>query len=72
MNMTQSVRFYTDVLGMEPLYGGEGMGFSSLRARNEQSAILNQEQAEAVTQWAAYLLRHGCGCFLESSTGTGI
>jgi hypothetical protein len=36
---------------MELLYGGEGMGFSSLRARNEQSAILNLEQAEAVTQW---------------------
>ena len=27
------------------------MGFSSLRARNEQSAILNLEQAEGVTQW---------------------
>jgi catechol 2,3-dioxygenase-like lactoylglutathione lyase family enzyme len=48
--MTQSVRFYTNVLGMELLYGGEGMGFSSMRARNEQSAILNLEQAEAVTR----------------------
>ena len=33
VNMTQSVRFYRDVLGMQLLYGGEGMGFSSLRAK---------------------------------------
>ena len=34
VNMTESVRFYRDVLGMELLYGGEGTGFSSLRARD--------------------------------------
>ena len=51
VNMTQSVRFYRDVLGMELLYGGESMAFSSLRARNAQSAILNLEQGEAVTHW---------------------
>ena len=50
-NMTQSVRFYRDVLGMELLYGGEGTGFSSLRAKDAQSAILNLEQGEPVTNW---------------------
>jgi catechol 2,3-dioxygenase-like lactoylglutathione lyase family enzyme len=68
MNMTQSVRFYRDVLGMELLYGGEGTGFSSLRAKDAQSAILNLEQGEAVTRWG----RHGCGRPLESSEGPGI
>ena len=51
VNMTESVRFYKDVLGMELLYGGEGTGFSSLRARDTQSAILNLEQGQAVTHW---------------------
>jgi catechol 2,3-dioxygenase-like lactoylglutathione lyase family enzyme len=50
-NMTESVRFYRDVLGMELLYGGEGTGFSSLRARDTQSAILNLEQGRPVTSW---------------------
>lgn len=51
VNMTESVRFYKDVLGMELLYGGEGTGFSSLRARDTQSAILNLEQGQTVTHW---------------------
>jgi catechol 2,3-dioxygenase-like lactoylglutathione lyase family enzyme len=72
-NMTESVRFYRDVLGMELLYGGEGTAFSSLRAGEAQSAILNLEQGEAVTRWgAADLPRHGCGRPLESSEGPGI
>ena len=50
-NMTESVRFYRDVLGMELLYGGEDTGFSSLRAKDAQSAILNLERGEAVTRW---------------------
>src|SRR5580692_12882262 len=33
-NMTESVQFYRDVLGMELLYGGEDAGFSSLRAKD--------------------------------------
>ncbi len=49
--MTESVRFYKDVLGLELLCGGERAGFSSLRARGTQSAILNLEQGEAVTRW---------------------
>jgi catechol 2,3-dioxygenase-like lactoylglutathione lyase family enzyme len=51
MNMTRSVRFYRDVLGMELLYGGECSAFSSLRAGDAQSAILNLEQGEALTRW---------------------
>jgi len=49
--MTESVRFYRDVLGMELLYGGENTGFSSLRARDTESAILNLEQGKPVTRW---------------------
>jgi catechol 2,3-dioxygenase-like lactoylglutathione lyase family enzyme len=42
VNMTEFVRFYRDVLGMELLYNGEGTGFSSLfspviPARNNRS-----------------------------------
>jgi catechol 2,3-dioxygenase-like lactoylglutathione lyase family enzyme len=50
-NMSESVRFYRHVLGMELLYGGEDAGFSSLRARDAQSAILNLEQGDTVTRW---------------------
>ena len=50
-NMMESVRFYRDVLGMELLYGGEDAGFSSLRAEDAQSAILNLEQGNTVTRW---------------------
>ena len=51
VNMTQSVRFYRDVLGMELLYGGEGTAFSSLRAKDTQSAILNLEQGKPLPCW---------------------
>ena len=50
-NMTESVRFYRDVLGMELLYGGENAGFSSLRANNAYSAILNLELGETMARW---------------------
>lgn len=50
-NMTESVRFYRDVLEMELLYGGEGTGFCSLRARDAQTAILNLEQGKPVNRW---------------------
>ena len=50
-NMAESVRFYGEVLGMELLYGGEDACFSSLRAKDAQSAILNLEQSDSVTGW---------------------
>jgi catechol 2,3-dioxygenase-like lactoylglutathione lyase family enzyme len=43
-NMKVSLQFYRDVLGMEVLYGGEGSGFSSLGAKDADSATLNLEQ----------------------------
>jgi Glyoxalase/Bleomycin resistance protein/Dioxygenase superfamily len=48
-NMKASVQFYRDVLGMELVYGGEGLGFSSLRAKDADSAILNLELGHAVS-----------------------
>src|SRR2546428_14010299 len=48
-NMKASVQFYRDVLGMEVLYGGEGAFFSSLRAGEAESAILNLEQGKPLT-----------------------
>src|SRR5438094_10050535 len=45
------VQFYRDGLGMELLYGGEGSSFSSLRARDSDSAILNLEQGDGNTDW---------------------
>ncbi len=50
-NMKVSVQFYRDVLGMKVLYGGEGAFFSSLRAGEAESAILNLEQGKPVNGW---------------------
>lgn len=49
--MKESVRFYRDVLGMELLYGGDGTCFSSLRAKDAQSAILNLELGDPASGW---------------------
>jgi catechol 2,3-dioxygenase-like lactoylglutathione lyase family enzyme len=51
MNMKASVLFYQNVLGMELLYGGERASFSSLRASDSASAILNLEQGDSMPQW---------------------
>src|SRR5207245_11514389 len=50
-NMRASEQFYRDVLGMELLYGGETAGFSSLRAKHANSAILNLKQGKPVKGW---------------------
>jgi catechol 2,3-dioxygenase-like lactoylglutathione lyase family enzyme len=50
-NMQASVQFYRNVLGMELLYGGEHASFSSLRASDSESAILNLEQADTMSRW---------------------
>ena len=50
-SMQSSVQFYRDVLGMELLYGGGGACFSSLRAKDGQSAILNLELGDPATGW---------------------
>ena len=50
-SMTNSVRFYRDVLGMEIIYGGEDDCFSSFRTKDEKGPILNLEQGRSVTAW---------------------
>jgi len=50
-NMKASVRFYKDVLGMEIIYGGEDGSFSSLRANDANTPILNLEQDRSVPGW---------------------
>ena len=49
--MQASVRFYRDLLGLELLYGGERSGFSSLRADDSGSVILNLEHGHVVPRW---------------------
>jgi catechol 2,3-dioxygenase-like lactoylglutathione lyase family enzyme len=51
LNMRTSVQFYRNVLGIELLCGGEQASFSSLRASNSESVILNLEQGHSVPQW---------------------
>jgi catechol 2,3-dioxygenase-like lactoylglutathione lyase family enzyme len=51
LNMKASVQFYRSVLGMELLYGGEQASFSSLRANDPESAILNLERGDTVSRW---------------------
>ena len=45
------MQFYRNVLGMELLYGGEQASFSSLRANDSESAILNLEQGDIASRW---------------------
>jgi catechol 2,3-dioxygenase-like lactoylglutathione lyase family enzyme len=52
LNMKAWVQFYRNVLGMELLYGGEQSSFSSLRANDPESAILNLERSDTVSRWA--------------------
>src|SRR6266550_4117812 len=76
-NMKASVQFYRDVLGMEVLYGGEGAFFSSLRAGEAESAILNLEQGTPVDGWGRLIfhvadvdaIRMGMSCRLLDRCG---
>ena len=56
-NMQLAVRFYRDVLGMEVIYGGEESDFSSLRARETESAILNLQQGHPEKRWGRLILQ---------------
>ena len=49
------MQFYRDVLGMEVLYAGGTAGFSSLRAKDADSAILNLEQGKPVDGWGRHI-----------------
>jgi catechol 2,3-dioxygenase-like lactoylglutathione lyase family enzyme len=55
-NMKASVEFYRDILGMELIYGGEDSYFSSLRARQAESAILNLEMGHPGERWGRLIL----------------
>ena len=46
-----NLQFYRNLLGMELLYGGEQVSFSSLRASDSESAVLNLEQGDTVSRW---------------------
>ena len=50
-SMTNSVRFYRDVLGMQIIYGGEDDCFSSFRTKEGKDPILNLERGGSVTDW---------------------
>jgi len=77
-NMQNAVRFYRDLRGLELLYGGERVGFTSRCAKDAQIAILNLEQGRSVRSWGrpifnvcedsdATLL--GAGCCRNGSPG---
>ena len=51
VDMKASVEFYRNVLGMNLLYGGEQASFSSLRANDSESAILNLQRSDPVSRW---------------------
>lgn len=55
-NMPAAVHFYRDVLGMELIYGGEDSSFSSLQAKEAESAILNLEKGHPVPHWGRLIL----------------
>jgi len=71
--MTNSVRFYRDVLRMEIIYGGEVGYFSSLRTEDGNGPILNLEQGR-LGAWlgADDLLHCGRGCDLGIPVGKRI
>jgi catechol 2,3-dioxygenase-like lactoylglutathione lyase family enzyme len=50
-NMKAAVQFYRNLLWHGAAYGGEQASFSSLRANNSESAILNLEQGDTVSRW---------------------
>jgi catechol 2,3-dioxygenase-like lactoylglutathione lyase family enzyme len=50
-DMARSVRFYTEILGLEIIYGGPHASFSSLRSAGAQDAILNLEQGTCSSGW---------------------
>jgi catechol 2,3-dioxygenase-like lactoylglutathione lyase family enzyme len=50
-NMKAAVQFYRNLLWHGAAYGGEQASFSSLRANNSESAILNLEQGDTASRW---------------------
>jgi catechol 2,3-dioxygenase-like lactoylglutathione lyase family enzyme len=50
-DMAKSVEFYHDVLGLEILYGGPNVGFTSLRIPNCDFPIINLQLGQATADW---------------------
>jgi catechol 2,3-dioxygenase-like lactoylglutathione lyase family enzyme len=70
--MKASVQFYRDVLLMELVYGGEDAFFSSLRAKNTSTPVLNLEQGRSVTGWGRMIFYVGdVDAFWEYLRGKG-
>lgn len=56
-NMRASVMFYTDLVGLEVVYGGEDAYFSSLRTKHGRDPILNLEQGKPALPWGRLIFR---------------
>lgn len=50
-DMATSVHFYSKLLGMKILYGGENAQFSSLQTLGAKDAVLNLEQGHVTPNW---------------------
>jgi catechol 2,3-dioxygenase-like lactoylglutathione lyase family enzyme len=50
-DMARAVAFYSDILGLEVLYGGKNSAFSSLRTSGAKDVILNLEEGLAHGGW---------------------
>ena len=50
-DMAKSVHFYTKLLGLKILYGGENAQFSSLQTLDAKDTILNLEQGDVARDW---------------------
>ena len=50
-DMAKSVHFYSKLLGLKVLYGGENAYFSSLQTPRVKEAILNLEQGHMTRDW---------------------
>ena len=50
-DMAKSVHFYSKLLGMKILYGGENAHFSSLQTLGARDTILNLEKGHVTRDW---------------------
>jgi catechol 2,3-dioxygenase-like lactoylglutathione lyase family enzyme len=50
-DMARAVAFYSDLLGLDVMYGGGNAFFSSLRTARSRDVILNLEQGTPAQAW---------------------
>jgi catechol 2,3-dioxygenase-like lactoylglutathione lyase family enzyme len=83
-DMSRSVHFYNEILGLEIIYGGSNASFSSLRTTGAEAAILNLEQGAPAKRWGrivfhvtdvdelwSYLKTKGCNAAQPSDAAWG-